>query len=139
MLIAWLEKIESSKYTRVLVLVAFVLLIVMVLLKGSLGNTLAALVLVVVWFGSACAGIVMGGMLARLLNTQVLKKPAKFAKRLAASFSCFGFLFLPALVGFAANLTLNADIAMYALGTHFLWAIVGGGLFFAIGGSVSTN
>ncbi|MEP4249308.1 hypothetical protein [Tateyamaria sp.] len=128
MLIAWIERIENSKHTRRLAAVAFILLIVAVVLDGRFGIVLQALVLVVSFFGSACVGVVIGGFLARQLNNQILKRSTEFGKRLAAGFSVFGFLFLPALVGFWANLYLNAGIVMYSLEASILLALLGGGL-----------
>ncbi|MEP2891454.1 hypothetical protein [Tateyamaria sp.] len=139
MLIAWIERIENSKHTRRLVAVAFILLIIAVVLDGSFGTVLKALVLVVSLFGSACAGIVMGGVLARLLNNQILKRSTEFGKRLTAGFSVFGFLFLPALVGFWANLYLNAGIVIYSLEASILLALLGGGLSIMFSSSTSDD
>lgn len=88
-------------------------------------------------FGSACAGVVMGGLLARLLNNQLLKRLKDFGKRLAAGFSVFGFLCLPSLVGVWSNLHLNAGMAIYSLKTSTLLALLGGGITFMFSPSSS--
>ena len=137
MLIAWVKRIENSKYTRWLAGVAFLLLILTVILDGQLWITIESLLLILGLFVGSGAGIVLGGALARIISRQLLNQSAGFDKRLASTFSLFGFLFLPPLFGSLANTYLNTNLEMLSLGAHFLWAFLAGCLYFVIGDSAS--
>jgi hypothetical protein len=75
-------------------------------------------------------GILLGGVLGRLINLYVLRRPPDLGERLASALSGFGFLFVPPLIGTGANAYLGTEITVESLWLHFLWACVGGLIIF---------
>ena len=85
---------------------------------------------VIAYFLPFYAGGFLGSFLGRLLNKRVVKRSADFGQRRAGGLIGFGFLFLPPIVWSLANRHLGTEIEMASLWLHFLWACVGGLVFF---------
>lgn len=83
-----------------------------------------ALLGVLVIFGGAYAGIVLGGALGKALNRHVVRGSADPGDRLKAAGSVFGFLSLPAAVGALIEAQSGITILQHGLGAHLLWACI---------------
>ncbi len=127
-LIDFFKRIGKSKILPWLGMTPFLIFPVVLFKNGEVWKALAA----IAFFGSAFASIVVGPVLGRVLNKHVLKQSSVFEERLSAGLVAFCFLFAPALVGSWGNAHLDTDIGMYSLGLHFVWACVGGIVFFSI-------
>jgi hypothetical protein len=82
------------------------------------------------FFSSFYGGILLGRFLGSVLSNYVFRRSQDFGQRLAGGLSGFGFLFLPTVVGLWSNSHLGTDIGLAPLWQHFLWACVGGAIFF---------
>ena len=89
-----------------------------------------------VFLSSLYVGILLGSLVGHFLGL-ALRLPAPVCARLSASLSAFGFLFLPSLVGTWTNAHLNTGIEIPSLVLVFLWACIGGGVFFSRQGARS--
>ena len=77
-------------------------------------------------------GAAIGVYLGRVLNERFLKQPQEFGERLGHGLAAFGFLFVPALIASWSNTYLETVIGVGSMGIHFLWACVGGTIFFFV-------
>lgn len=66
------------------------------------------------------------------INKHLLKRSEDFGNRLAVACGGFFFLFLPRLGAFLANTYLDTDFELHSLQVHFLWACLGGAVFFFV-------
>lgn len=82
------------------------------------------------FFVSAWVGISLGARCVHILSGRFIKPSEDIKKRMSASGSAFGFLFLPVLVGLYTNANLGTNIELYSLGVHFLWACIGACIVF---------
>ena len=128
MLIEFFKRLKKSKWLPWVGMSPFIIFPLVIMLDGEMGRGVGILA----FFGSAFVGIALGGFCGKFLNKRVLMRSAEFGERLGAGLACFGFLFLPALIGSWTNTYLDTDIDMHTLGAHFLWACVGGWLFFVV-------
>jgi len=120
------RKLGKSKWTPWIGTAPFIVAVLSVMLEGRSSRVLGILA----FFISIFAGIALGVAAAHFLDTHVLRMSDSSAKRLSSAFSCFGFLFLPALVGSWTNVFLDTGIEMHSLSAHFIWACIAGTIAF---------
>jgi hypothetical protein len=128
MITNFFKRIGKSKILPWLGMTPFLIFPAVSLKNGEVWQALAG----IAFFGSAFASIAIGPVLGRVLNKHVLKRSSELEERLSAGLVAFSFLFIPALVGSWSNAHLDTSIEMYSLGLHFVWACVGGIVFFSI-------
>lgn len=120
------KMLKKSKWLSWFSLAPFIITPIVVVFNGEMLQGVGILA----FFGSMWLGVVLGGTIARVITARFLTASESFGEGLTAAFCAFGFLFVPALVGSWTNTYLNTDIKMYSLAAHFLWACLGGGIFF---------
>jgi hypothetical protein len=123
------KTLRASKWLPWVGTAPFIISSLIVMFNGEVLRGLGILAI----FGSMIPGIASGPFVVRILSTHLSRIPQSLEKRLSAALSAFGFLFLPALIGFWSDALLNTGIEMYPLGDHFLWACVGAGIGFCVG------
>lgn len=128
MLIELLRKLEKLKWLPWVGTAPFILIPIAIMLGGEVSRGVGILA----FFASMWVGIILGGKLALIISTHLLKTSDDIGKRLTGAFGAFGFLFLPVLVGSFTNASMGTDIEIHSTGAHFLWACIGAGVFFCV-------
>ncbi len=121
-------KLEKSKLLPWVGTSPFILIPIAIIFGGEVSRGAGILA----FFASIWVGTILGGKFAHIVSTHLLKTSEGINKRMTAGGCAFGFLFLPAIVGSFTNANLGTSIEMHSLGTHFLWACVGAGIFFCV-------
>jgi hypothetical protein len=128
MLIAVFRKLENSRWLPWVSISPFVIAPIAMMISGEMWRGLGILA----FFGSMPAGVLLGGLVSRVCNRHIPKYYEELGHRFSAFSMGFGFLFLPPLVGTWANANMGTEIGLETLKAHFIWACVGGGLFFFV-------
>lgn len=118
MLIDLLKRLSKSRWFVWAGLSPIALFVVAGVASGKAWPALGGLA----FFGSMFAGIALGGLAASRLNILFFKDNPAIGNRLTTAFQAFGFLSLPAIVGWWANTYLAAGIEMASLREHLFWA-----------------
>lgn len=132
MLVEFFKRLATAKWLPWLGMLPLIAAPLIVIYGGETWRGLG----VFLFIASAFLGVAIGTLLVRLLGTSILKNQGGLRRRMSAALSCFGFLFLPPLVGSWTNSYMNTEIEMHSLNAHFVWACVGAGSFFCISPSV---
>jgi hypothetical protein len=135
MLIEFHKKLEKSKWLRWVGIAPLVIFPMIYQFNVKMWQGIGLLI----FLGNMWAGVTLGRIFGRFLNKHLLKQSSELGQRLDAGFADFGFLFLPPLAASWTNTYLNTGIKLHNLGTHFLWACVGGGIFFCVKPSASKS
>ncbi|WP_305666176.1 hypothetical protein [Frigidibacter sp.] len=131
-MIAWIERVERSKYIRWIVAAASIVMIWATLGDGTAGQTTKGLLLAVAIIGSAFAGVIVGKFLGRIVAKHTLKQSDDITEGVTAAFSVFGFLFLPAVSASWANSQFGTTVDMLSIGAHFFWACAAGAVAYCV-------
>lgn len=128
MLIEFFRKLEKSKWLLWGGSAPLIIFPIAIMFDGEVTRGAGILA----FLASFWVGIAIGGKLAHIVATHLLKTSEDIGKRITAGGCAFGFLFLTVLVGSFANSYLGTSIEIQSLGAHFLWACVGAGIFFCL-------
>jgi len=133
MFIEFCKKLEQSKLLPWVGVVFFIIGPLVIMYNGATFQVVGILL----FFGSAFAGVAMGRTIGNFLGKKIFIRSSQLAERLGRGCACFLFLFLPPLVATWTNSFLHTDTEMYSLGVYFLWACFGGVMFFCLKSSES--
>jgi hypothetical protein len=85
---------------------------------------------ILAFLSSMYVGIALGSFVGHVLAREVFKLSPDYGQRFKAALSAFGFLFLPPLVATWTNVRFDTGIEIAPIWHHFIWACIGGMIFF---------
>ncbi len=128
MLIEFFDKLKESKWLPWLGTAPFILGPFVIMFNGDVSGGLGLLA----FLASMLVGLVLGGKLAQVFSTRIVKVSEDVEIRLTAAGCIFGFWFLPVLVVMFTNPDLGTEIGLHSITSHFFVACFGAGVAFCV-------